>query len=221
MKEIDFFGSSKPRSADERERLISRFVPDPEKRVDFINYGFNYWDNPEYGVGYGGYSYDGRYADSAGRMIEHYGLNEGDKVLEIGCSKGFVLVEFFKKGMQVSGIDLSAYAIEHAVTEVQPHIVHGSCEALPWDDNSFEFVYSKETLPHLTEKQLRLAIPEMIRVCRTDNIFLEIQVSNHERGQELVKAWDETHVTIHGVDWWRMFLAEMGFKGQVNFKILF
>jgi hypothetical protein len=37
----------------------------------------------------------------------------------------------------------------------------------------------------------------------------------------LVKAWDETHLTIHSADWWRAFLGDMGFTGQANFKILF
>lgn len=221
MTEIDFFGSSKPRSADERARLIERFVPDPAKRVDFLNYGYNYWDNPDYGVGYGGYSYDGRYGECADRMIGHYQLKPEATVLEIGCAKGFVLFEFFKRGMSVSGIDLSTYAIEHAMPDVKPFIVHGSCEALPWPDDSFDFVYSKETLPHLTETQLHSAVAEAMRVCRTDNIFFEIQVSDHEGGQKLVKAWDETHTTIHGASWWREFLGDLGFSGQVNFKMLF
>lgn len=221
MIEIDFFGSSKPRSAVDRAELIARFVPDPAKRTDFVNYGYNYWDNPEYGVGYGGYNYDGRYGDCADRMIDYYHLSPGDRVLEIGCAKGFVLYEFHKRGMAVSGIDLSVYAVENAMADVKPHIVQGSCETLPWPDNSFDFVYSKETLPHLTEDQLRLAVAEARRVCRSENIFFEIQVSNHERGRELVKAWDETHLTIRSADWWRTFLGDFDFRGQANFKILF
>lgn len=221
MIEVDFFGSSGPRSADERAKLIRNFVPDPVKREDFLSYGYNYWDNPEYGVGYGGYTYDGRYAACVTRMIDYYHLPRGAKVLEIGCAKGFVLYEFLKQGLDASGIDLSSYAIEHAIEDVKPNIVHGSCEALPWPDNFFDFVYSKETLPHLTEAQLRLAVAEAIRVCRTDHIFFEIQISNHDYGQELVKAWDETHLTIHSASWWREFLADLGFPGQVNFKVLF
>jgi len=221
MDEIDFFGSSGPRSAAERERLIANFSPDPAKRADFVSYGFNYWDNPDYGVGYCGYRYDGRYAPCAERMIAHYELTPGAPILEIGCAKGFILYEFQRQGMVVSGIDLSAYAVENAVPEVRPSIVIGSCECLPWDDSSFEFVYSKETLPHLTEEQLPAAISEAQRVCRTNNIFFEIQISNHERGRELVKAWDETHQTIKSADWWRHRLRELGFRGQVNFKELF
>lgn len=221
MIEIDFFGSSKPRSAVDRIERIASFVPDPEKRDDFVNYGFNYWDNPEYGVGYGGYTYDGRYGDCVDRMIEHYQLTPGMSVLEIGCAKGFVLHEFHKRGMTVSGIDLSLYAVENAMEGVRPHIINGSCESLPWPDDSFDFVYSKETLPHLTEVQLSMAIAEAQRVCRSGHIFFEIQVSNHERGRELIKAWDETHLTIRSTDWWRHFLSDLDFKGQVNFKLLF
>jgi protein-L-isoaspartate(D-aspartate) O-methyltransferase len=200
MTEIDFFGSSKPRTADERTELITRFSPDPIKRADFLTYGFNYWDNPDYGVGYGGYKYDGRYGVCVDRMIEYYDLSSDSKVLEIGCAKGFIL---------------------NAMNDVRPYIVCGSCETLPWPDDTFDFIYSKETLPHLTESQLRSAISEAIRVCRSDNIFFEIQVSNHERGQKLVKAWDETHLTIHSTTWWREFLSDAGFSGQANFKVLF
>ena len=221
MDEIDFFGSSGPRSAEERKRKILAFVPDQDKRVDFVAYGQHYFDDPEYGVGYGGYRYDGRYADCVFRMIEHYGLRGGSSVLEVGCAKGFILVEFLKRGLDVAGIDLSAYAVANAVDEVKPFIVNGSCERLPWPSASFDFVYSKETLPHLSEPQLVLAIAEMKRVCRSDNIFLEIQVANSAEAGQLVKRWDETHQTIESADWWRGFLGAQGFRGQVNFKPLF
>lgn len=221
IEEIDFFGSSRPRSAEERKRKIEVFVPDPTKRENFIAYGQHYFDDEEYGVGYGGYRYDGRYADSVDKMIAHYGLQPGDSVLEMGCAKGFVLVEFLKRGMKVAGIDISAYAVENAVPEVKPFILNGSCEKLPWPSDSFDFVYCKEALPHLTEQQLKLAVPEAIRVCKTSNIFFEIQVGNDEEARRLVKAWDETHTTINSADWWRQFLGNLGFSGQANFKSLF
>lgn len=221
MREIDFFGSSQPRSSAERAKKIAAFVPNLTKRADFVNFGYQYFDSTDYGVGYGGYSYDGRYAASAERMIAHYQLAPGSRVLEIGCAKGFVLYEFHKRGMAVSGIDLSVYAVENAMADVKPHIVQGSCETLPWPDDSFDFVYSKETLPHLTEDQLQRAVVEAIRVCRTGNLFFEIQVSEHEQGRDLIKAWDETHQCIRDAKWWCAFLDRLGFRGQVNFKRIF
>ena len=213
MTEIDFFSSSAPRSAHARKAKIARFVFDPTKRADFIAYGHAYFDDPDYGVGYGSYRYDGRYADSARRMIEFYKLAPGSKVLEIGCAKGFVLYEFLKHGMEVNGIDLSAYAVANALPEVRNRVAVGSAHRLPWDDRLFDFVYSKETLPHLTIEQIRQAISEAMRVCRSTNIFLEIQVAEESEARDLFLTWDETHQTIEGASWWRALLYEMGFPG--------
>ncbi len=221
MDELDFFGVAGPRSAEERERRIARFVPDSEAVRDFMEYGYNYFDNPDYGVGYGGYRYDGRYAASVERMIAHYRLAPGARVLELGCAKGFILYEFLKRGMRVAGIDLSDYAVRNAVPEVRPHIVHGSCERLPWDTGSFDFVYSKETLPHLTESQVTMAVREALRVCGTDAIFLEIQVGEDERAHRLMQAWDGTHQCLRSADWWRSALERLNFRGAAHFKTLF
>lgn len=221
ITEIDFFGPSGPRSATERERKIAAFVPDAAKRADFLSYGHTYFDGTDYGVGYGGYRYDGRYGGSVAKIIAHYRLSAGARVLEVGCAKGFILYEFWNQGMAVAGIDLSAYAVENAIDAIRPFIVQGSCEQLPWDSQSFDLVYCKETLPHLTEGQLRRAIPEMQRVCTTDNILLEIQVSESEHGRASMKLWDETHQSCHGADWWRALLGDLEFRGQVNFKPLF
>jgi len=221
MDEIDFFGSSRPRSAEERSRKIEAFQPDPQKRENFRGYGYNYFDDESYGVGYGGYHYDGRYAGSVEAMIAHYGLKPGARVLEMGCAKGFVLCEFLKHDMAVAGIDLSDYAVANAVAEVRPFITQGSCERLAWEDGAFHLVYSKETLPHLTEAQLPAAIAEAQRVCRTNNIFFEIQVGNDDKARHLITAWDETHQTVRSADWWRQFLLDQNFRGQAHFKALF
>ncbi len=221
IEEIDFFGSSGPRNAQDRKERISKFVPDPSKRDNFTSYGYTYYDDESYGVGYGGYHYDGRYGSCADKMIEHYGLSLNSRVLEIGCAKGFILCEFHKKGMDVSGIDLSSYAIENAVPEVRELIVQGSCEELPWESNTFDFVYCKETLPHLKEPQLHRAFAEIKRVSKSNHIFFEIQVAENETDRKLVKAWDETHQSIQSSDWWRQLLQQHEMQVQVNFKPLF
>jgi SAM-dependent methyltransferase len=221
ITEIDFFSSSGPRSATERERKIAAFVPDAAKRSDFLSYGSTYYDGADYGVGYGVYRYDGRYGSSVEKIIAHYKLSAGAKILEIGCAKGFILYEFWKRGMAVAGMDISGYAVANAIDAVRPFIAQGSCERVPWDSDFFDLVYCKETLPHLAEDQLRQTIPEMQRVCKSDNILLDIQVSENERGRALMKIWDETQQSCHGAGWWRALLGELKFRGQVNFKPLF
>ena len=81
---------------------------------DHRNFGYDYFDNPE-AMGYGGYKYDGRYGSEVERVIDFFSLHTSPpaKILEIGCAKGFVLVEFLKLGLDVTGIDLSQYCVDN------------------------------------------------------------------------------------------------------------
>src|SRR5580658_411912 len=95
-------------------------------------FDFDYWDGSR-NTGYGGYRYDGRWLDVARRMAAHYGLKKGDRVLDVGCGKGFLLYEFTKAvpGIEVAGVDVSRYALEHAKEEVKPFLSEARAESLP------------------------------------------------------------------------------------------
>ena len=77
---------------------------------------FDYWDGDRR-INYGGSKYmEGRWEKVAKLMIQHYGLKAGDKILDIGCGKGFLLFDFTKvlPGIEIYGIDISNYAIENS-----------------------------------------------------------------------------------------------------------
>lgn len=221
MFEIDIFGSSNPRSAGKRLELINARTKISSETTDFLSYGYDYFDNKLYGVGYGGYVYDGRYAPAVQMMITNYSLKPGMKVLEVGCAKGFILFEFFKLDYYVKGVDLSQYAVDNSIPSVKPHLLCQSCIALPFLDDEFDFVYSKEMLPHLSEEEIELAILELMRVTKGNSIFLEIQVSKDTESAELINKWDRTHKTVRTAKWWKNKLNTLQYEGGVNFKSLF
>src|SRR5450432_2902882 len=80
-----------------------------------IQYGKDYWDG-ERQYGFGGYTYDGRWAPVAKKLVDHYRLKPDCRILDVGCGKGFLLYELSRllPKAQVSGIDISEYAIAHA-----------------------------------------------------------------------------------------------------------
>src|SRR3954470_13395730 len=83
-------------------------------------WGYDYWDGDRR-INYGGYRYlPGRGGKVARRMVDHYGLKAGDKVLDVGCGKGFLLYDFtlVVPGIEVFGIDISDYAIANSKEEV-------------------------------------------------------------------------------------------------------
>ena len=88
-------------------------------------YGKDYWDGDRK-YGYGGYYYDGRWLPIAQDMARHYGIKAGEKILDVGCGKGFLLYEFTQAvpGVEVAGIDISEYAIENSKEEFRQLLLH-------------------------------------------------------------------------------------------------
>src|SRR5436189_1421332 len=73
-------------------------------------YGEMYFDGPrEYG--YGGYRYDGRWQPVAKDIVDHFGLKPGDRVLDIGCAKGFLVKDLITLDIDAYGVDISRYAL--------------------------------------------------------------------------------------------------------------
>src|SRR5262249_3873659 len=75
-------------------------------------YGELYFDGPRK-YGYGGYRYDGRWIPVAEDMVKHFDLKPGDRVLDVGCGKGFLVKDLIKvcPGLEAFGLDISEYAL--------------------------------------------------------------------------------------------------------------
>src|SRR6476660_6877599 len=77
-------------------------------------YGELYFDGPRE-FGYGGYRYDGRWVPVARDIVQHFGLKPGDRILDIGCAKGFLVKDLITvcPGLEAFGLDVSEYALMH------------------------------------------------------------------------------------------------------------
>ena len=60
-------------------------------------------------------------------------LGRPTSILDVGCGKGFLLYDFTQSvpGVEVAGIDVSTYALEHAKDEMKPFLREASAAALP------------------------------------------------------------------------------------------
>jgi ubiquinone/menaquinone biosynthesis C-methylase UbiE len=93
----------------------------------------------------------------------------GRDVLEIGCGAGFDAFAFVSKGARYVGIDLVPANIERTLSHLaleglEADVRVAAAEHLPFEDGTFDVVYSNGVLHHLADPRAGLA--EAVRVMR-------------------------------------------------------
>ena len=176
-----------------------------------------YWDGDRK-TGYGGYHYDGRWRKVADAMVRHYGIRPCDLILDVGCGKGFLLYDFTQAmpGVEVAGIDISGYAIEHAKEEVKPLLRVGSAAQLPFDDRSFDLVVSINTLHNLYCYDLDRALREIERVGRKHK-YLCVESYRTEEEKVNLMYWQFTCEMFCTPEEWRWWFQHTGYTGDYSF----
>ncbi|MBI2438266.1 MAG: class I SAM-dependent methyltransferase [Lentisphaerae bacterium] len=180
-------------------------------------WGYDYW-NGDRRYGYGGYKYDGRWLALARQIAEHYGLKSGDRILDVGCGKGFMLYEFTRAvpGVEVAGLDISQYALDQAKEEVKPFLAQGHARKLPFADKSFDFIYSNTTLHNLPPQDLYPAIREIERVRRRD-AWIGVESFRNEREKANLLYWQLTCEAFYWPEGWRWWFEHCGYQGDYGF----
>jgi SAM-dependent methyltransferase len=182
-----------------------------------LKWGYDYWDGSRE-TGYGGYKYDGRWRKVADAMIAAYGLKPGMRILDIGSGKGFILHDFREAlpGVNVAGIDASAYGIEHTMASVKPFCQVGSAASLPWPDKHFDLVISINTLHNLYNYELWRAFREIERVGKGAK-YICVEAYRNEREKVNLMYWQLTCRAFHTPEEWRFVFDETGYKGDHEF----
>jgi len=215
-KRIDF--TAQLHSATKRD-YVARVVEHDKAESSAVasQFGAEYWDGDRR-YGYGGYTYDGRWRSVAEAIAGHYALSAGDRVLDVGCGKGFLLYELTQAvpGLEVAGLDISAYAIEHAKEEVRPFIQHGSAVRLPYDDSSFDCVLSLGTLHNLGVSDLWSALREIDRVSRRD-AYVMVESYRNEREKANLLYWQLTCRSFYSTVDWEWIFQTAGYGGDFGY----
>jgi ubiquinone/menaquinone biosynthesis C-methylase UbiE len=151
-------------------------------------------------------------------MAAHYGLRAGDRVLDVGCGKAFLLYELARAapGIEVAGVDISAYALDHAKEEVKPFLARADAAALPFGDGEFDLVLSLNTLHNLYCQDLFRALKEMERVGKK-NKYLAVESYRTEREKVNLMCWVLTGECFFHTSEWEWWFGLAGYGGDYSF----
>lgn len=181
-------------------------------------YGEMYFDGPrEYG--YGGFRYDGRWRSVAKDIVEHFDLKPGDRLLDVGCAKGFLVKDLLELGIDAYGIDVSEYALMHCEPEVVGRLHLGSAESLPFPDNSFAAVTSINTVHNLPRERCVRAVQEMERLAPGKG-FIQVDSYRTPEQKVLFESWVLTAMHHDYPNGWQRLFREAGYSGDWFWTII-
>lgn len=180
-------------------------------------YDYDYWDGDRK-YGYGGYHYDGRWRSVAQKLADHYQLEAGQKVLDVGCGMAHLLYELtcVVPGLEVSGIDISEYALLHAKEEIRDRLQYGLAQDIPFGDNEFDLVISLTTLHNLKVFDLKTAIQEIERVSKK-NSYIVVESFRNDQEEVNMLYWQLTCASYYSVEEWEWLYREWGYTGDYSF----
>jgi pseudaminic acid biosynthesis-associated methylase len=97
------------------------------------------------------------------------GIPKDASFLEVGCNVGNQLLQLEEDGYtNLSAIELQAYAVEIAKSRLgKVAIRQGSALALPYENDSFDIVFTSGVLIHIAPEDLPRAIAEIHRCAKT------------------------------------------------------
>jgi SAM-dependent methyltransferase len=211
-REIDILANYPKAKRDLSARLESK---SEESRKIGRKFGFDYFDGDR-NHGYGGFSYNPKFWQPViPTIVENYKIGNSSKVLDIGCAKGFFLydLKLAFPGINVTGVDISEYAIANSIPEIKSYLQVGTATKLPFEDNYFDFVISINTIHNLNRQDCAVALQEIERVTKGRS-FITVDAYRNDKEKARMEAWNLTALTMMSVDEWKQFFLEVGYTGD-------
>jgi SAM-dependent methyltransferase len=204
-----------------KRNLHARKVAQSAENIEAARrYGREYFDESR-DTGYGGYYYDGRWIPVAKDIIQHFDLGPGRRVLDVGCAKGFLVKDLRKvcPDLEAFGLDISEYALLNCEPEVVGRLHLGTCERLPFPDDSFDAVIAKDVIHNLDRDGCIRAVREIERIA-PGRAFIQVDSYRTPEEKELFLAWVLTARTHYNPAGWKKLFEEAGYTGGYYWTLI-
>jgi len=139
--------------------------------------------------------------DSVDTIISMSEVSQNDQVLDIACGTGIATCEFAKYAKSVTGLDITKQMLDEAIKKQNEKKLKnitfdlGNVENLPYDDNSFDIVFSRYSFHHFLDT--KKVFDEMLRVCKTNGkiivVDVALQIKNAKAYNHMEKLRDPSH----------------------------
>jgi SAM-dependent methyltransferase len=144
-------------------------------------------------------------------MIELLGIHRSDRVLDFGCSKGYIVKGFRLLYREAYGVDISPYAISQAPTEVRPYLsLIEPNDKIPLVNKClYDWTVAKDVLEHIPYEMLD-SVLDLIREA-SRRVFVIVPLGDGTKFNIPAYENDITHIIRESLDWWTKKFESNGF----------
>ncbi len=139
------------------------------------------------------------------------------RVLDIGCAKGFLVEAFRAHGVPaVFGIDISQYAVKEGSAAVRNHLIVADAQVgLPFQSGSCDLITALDLFEHLSDPG---AVLREIRRVLTDTgaAYLKICHPAHPNARR-----DPSHVNVQPLGYWQQVFRQADFEWRRMYEAEF
>lgn len=143
----------------------------------------------------------GRWLHFFSKIADQILLNHNtNRVLEVGCAKGFLVECLRDRGVEAYGFDISEYAIANVRSDMKPYCFVGSADDPRHFKGIYDLVICIEVVEHITEEMGTKAIELMCQHAK--QILFSSSPDDFE---------EETHINVQPSEYWDLLFAKHGF----------
>lgn len=148
-------------------------------------------------------------------FLEILRARPGERLLDVACGPGHLLASARRKGLQVTGIDLSGVAVELARQQLPGvPVLQGNAESLPFANDRFDLITCLGSLERMPDQRRVLA--EMVRVGSSGARYCFLVRNAQSPGWRWIELLGrrnrEGHQGAASGGEWRQLLEESGLR---------
>lgn len=143
-------------------------------------------------------------------IAQYLDIKREQRILDFGCSKGFMVKAFRMLGYQAFGTDISDYALENGDPEIKQFLYHerdnDSCFVVGY---CYDWVISKDVLEHVPYEKIDDVIEGFN--CEAPNVFIIVPLGRDGKYNVPEYEEDVTHHIRESASWWINKFDEHGY----------
>ena len=131
-------------------------------------------------------------------IIDYLGIRKGERVLDFGAAKGYLVKALRLLYRDAWGYDVSKYALSNADAATDPFC--SDCDIL---EMSFDYCIAKDVFEHIEKEELHTLLDKI----KANTLFVIVPLGDKNGYRAPNNNFDKSHIICEDGVWWVNFLT--------------